>query len=116
MTIENFKKDLEKFLLMNISINVGGKPKKGKLSSFDFVNHNLIFNIIRKTVKGEKKDSVVFPMPFGYFMTEDDNMVLDYKLTTLAKNDFDLMKLLVKVKPNKDSRFYDSHILITKST
>ena len=82
--------------------------KSGKLLLYKLSGNYLSFIVVN-----EKKRET-FEVPFPYFVESNGNKVqFDYRLETLAENDFDLLIALKGVTKVKNSRFYDSVLTIS---
>ena len=104
--IDNLIKPL---LQREVTFNFKHKTyKSGKLLLYKLSGNYLSFILVN-----EKKRET-FEIPFPYSAFEEENKVFfDYRLETLAENDFDLLIALKGVTKVKNSRFYDSVLTIS---
>lgn len=99
--------EILKFLLQkNLKFFIKSKQlKKGKLILFKQNNYHLE---LMMDINGEQKKFEI-PIPYDAEVWEDDNLVyFDYRLTTLAKNNPKLQKLIMSVPKDGNSKFYDT--------
>jgi len=108
MMIENtiIEDTLKRLLQKNISLYIKEKcVKSGKLLLFKQNNYHLELTIQRKD--GEIKRFEI-PIPFNIEEWEEDNLIyFDYRLTTLAKGNNKLKKLLSTMPRDGNNKYYD---------
>ena len=100
---------IKPFLQREVAFNFKHKTyKSGKLLLYKLSGNYFSFILVN-----EKKRET-FEIPFPYAVDGDGKkIVFDYRLETLAENDFDLLLLLKGVTKVKNSRFYDSVLTIS---
>ena len=100
---------MKPFLQREVSFNFKHKTyKSGKLLLYKLSGNYMSFILVN-----EKKRET-FEIPFPYAVEGDLNKInFDYKLETLAENDFDLLIALKGVTKVKNSRFYESVMTIS---
>ena len=82
--------------------------KSGRLLIYKLSGNYLSFIL----VNDKKRET--FEIPFPYSAEEEKGKVsFDYRLETLAENDFNLLLTLKGVTKVKNSRFYDSVLTIS---
>lgn len=105
--LDNF---IKPYFLKDVVFTLKNKTyKKGKLVNFKISGCYVSF--ILNTEK--KKES--FEIPFPFAVTEKDNQItFDYKLETLAEQDFELLINLKSTTKVKNSKFYNAVLTINK--
>ena len=100
---------LKPCLLKTLSFNLKKKSyKKGKLLFYKLCGNYLTFTLITE----KKKET--FEIPFPYSVSENNgNVILDYRLETLAESDFELLIALRSVTKVKNCKFYDTTLTIS---
>jgi len=82
--------------------------KSGKLLLYKLSGNYLSFILVNE----KKRETFEIPFPYSAYF-EKNKVYFDYKLETLAENDFDLLITLKGVNKIKNSRFYDSVMTIS---
>jgi hypothetical protein len=100
---------IKPYLQKNIAFTFKHKTyKSGKLLLYKLSGNYLSFVIVNE----KKKET--FEIPFPYSVEGDlSKLQFDYRLDTLAENDFELLIALRGVTKVKNSRFYDSVLTIS---
>jgi len=106
---DNIDNLLKPLLQKEVTFNFKHKTyKSGKLLLYKLSGNYLSFMLVNE----KKKET--FEIPFPYSAEENKGKVnFDYRLETLAENDFDLLIALKGVTKVKNSRFYDSVLTIS---
>ena len=82
--------------------------KSGKLLLYKLSGNYMSFIVVNE----KKRETFEIPFPYSAYL-EKSKVHFDYKLETLAENDFDLLIVLKGVNKIKNSRFYDSVLTIS---
>lgn len=105
-TLDNF---IKPYFLKNTVFTLKNKTyKKGKLINFKISGCYISF--IVNTDK--KRETFEIPFPFAV-RTENNNLVFDYTLDTLAEQDFELLINLKSTTQVKNCKFYNACLTIT---
>jgi len=82
--------------------------KSGKLLLYKLSGNYLSFILVNE----KKRETFEIPFPYSAYL-EKSKVYFDYKLDTLAENDYELLLTLKGVNKIKNSRFYDSVMTIS---
>jgi len=82
--------------------------KTGKLLLYKVAGNYMSFTLITE----KKKETFEIPFPFSVNSTEQ-SISFDYRLETLAENDYELLITLKSITKVKNCRFYDNVLTIT---
>lgn len=104
--IDNF---IKPFLQRNVIFSLKHKNyKSGKLLIYKLTGNYLSFTLITE----KKKETFEVPFPFSVELNEG-KINFDYRLETLAENDYELLITLKSITKVKNCRFYDNVLTIT---
>ena len=104
--IDNLIKPL---LQKEVTFNFRHKTyKSGKLLLYKLSGNYLSFIVVNE----KKRETFEIPFPYSVEAV-GEKIQFDYRLETLAENDFDLLIALKGVTKVKNSRFYDSVLTIS---
>jgi len=108
--LDNLDNAIKPYFLKDVIFSLKNKTyKKGKL-----INFRLSGCYISFIVNTEKKRET-FEIPFPFALEEKNNqIVFDYRLETLAEQDFELLINLKSTSKVKNSKFYNSVLTINK--
>ncbi len=82
--------------------------KTGKLLLYKVAGNYMSFTLITE----KKKETFEIPFPFSV-NADNQNINFDYRLETLAENDYELLITLKSITKIKNCRFYDNILTIT---
>jgi hypothetical protein len=100
---------IKPFLQREVAFNFKHKTyKSGKLLLYKLSGNYLSFIVVNE----KKKETFEIPFPYAAEGT-NDKVIFDYRLETLAENDYDLLLAIKGVTKVKNSRFYDSVLTIS---
>jgi len=105
--IEEVEKKFHTFFLNDISFDIDGKIiKKGKLIKDFFLEFKL------EVQKGGIK---VFEVPYPFELLDNRNsVVFNYRLDKFVFNDIVRLAKVKRIKPKKNSKFYDVVMVMKK--
>ena len=96
-------------LQRNISFSFKHKNyKSGKLILYKLSGNYMSFTLITE----KKRETFEIPFPFS-INAEEQLINFDYRLETLAENDYELLLALKSITKVKNCRFYDNVLTIT---
>lgn len=100
---------LKPFLQKNVVFSTKNKNyKNGKLLLYKLSGNYLSFIV----VNDKKRETFEIPFPYAADIT-NNKIIFDYRLDTLAENDYELLITLRGVSKVKNSKFYDSVLTIS---
>ena len=102
--IEEVEQKFHKFFLNDICFDIEGKIiKRGKLINVNIKDFFLEFKL--EVQKGGIKS---FEVPYPYELLDyEDRIVFDYNLNKFVFNDIVRLAKVKRLKPKKNSKFYD---------
>tara|TARA_R100001163_G_scaffold728_12_gene1204 strand:+ start:12003 stop:12350 length:348 start_codon:yes stop_codon:yes gene_type:complete len=109
--IEEVEKKFHTFFLNDISFDIDGKIiKKGKLINVSIKDFFLEFKL--EVQKGGIK---VFEVPYPFELLDNRNsVVFNYRLDKFVFNDIVRLAKVKRIKPKKNSKFYDVVMVMKK--
>ena len=108
--LDEFDKTIKPFFLKDVVFTLKNKTyKKGKFINFRLTGCYLTF--IVNTEK--KKETFEIPFPFA-LKGKNEQIIFDYRLETLAEQDFDLLINLKSTTKIKNSKFYNTVLTINR--
>ncbi len=109
--IEEVEHKLKKFFLNNVEFVVNEKTlRKGKLINATIKDFFIEFKL--EVQKGGIKN---FELPYPFEIKETQSrLVFNYKLSKLVYEDIVLLTRIKRMKPKKNSKFYDVVLYINK--
>ncbi len=109
--IEEVEGKFQKFFLNDVCFDIEGKIiKKGKLINVSIKDFFLEFKL--EVQKGGIKS---FEVPYPYELLDfDDYIVFDYNLNKFVFNDIVRLAKVKRLKPKKNSKFYDVKMVLKK--
>ncbi len=109
--IEEVEKKFHKFFLNDIIFDIEGKViKKGKLINVSIKDFFLEFKL--EVQKGGIK---VFEIPYPFELKDSDSsVVFNYRLDKFVFNDIVRLAKVKRIKPKKNSKFYDVAMVMKK--
>ena len=113
MDISNtpFENLLKQMLQRHLTIYNGKRVlKRGKFILFKQNNFNIDLHLI--TPKKQKIVIYSMPIPFESNFIDSNNILFDYKISSLGKNNPGLYEKLHKITPAKKTKFYNNEIII----
>jgi hypothetical protein len=100
---------IKPYLLKEVTFNFKHKTyKSGKLLLYKLSGNYLSFILVNE----KKRETFEVPFPYSAY-NENSKVHFDYRLDTLAENDYELLLTLKGVNKVKNSRFYDSVLTIS---
>lgn len=84
--------------------------KRGKLILFKQNN----FNIDLHLIVPKKPNPIIYslPIPFDTLIKNSKNVLFDYRLNSLVRNNVNMYNKLIHIIPAKKSKFYNTEIYI----
>ena len=102
--IEEVEKQFHKFFLNDITFDIDGKIiKKGK-----FINVSIKDFFLEFKLEVQKGGIKVFEVPYPFELTDQTtSIVFNYRLDKFVFNDIVRLAKVKRIKPKKNSKFYD---------
>tara|TARA_R110000765_G_scaffold355577_1_gene445761 strand:+ start:621 stop:968 length:348 start_codon:yes stop_codon:yes gene_type:complete len=109
--IEEVEEKFQKFFLNDIAFVVNGKViKKGKLLNANIKEFFIIFKL-----EVQKGGITTFEVPYPFELIDTkDSIKFDYKLEKFVFNDIVKLAKVRRLKPKKNSKFYDVVMSLNK--
>ena len=104
-----FKSLMQRSVLIT-NLKTGKKLKEGKIKLYHIKNN---FLIIEFDQKSDRQEKIELPVPFD-ISVDNDRIVFDYRNSTLAKGDLNIISALIKIPPKniEKNRFFNGEVLI----
>ena len=107
--IERIDNLIKPLLQKNVTFSFKHKNyKNGKLLLYKLSGNYMSFTLVTE----KKKETFEIPFPFAANQ-EKETINFDYRLETLAENDYELLLVLKSITKVKNCRFYDNVLTIT---
>tara|TARA_R100000963_G_scaffold3387_1_gene2468 strand:- start:601 stop:948 length:348 start_codon:yes stop_codon:yes gene_type:complete len=109
--IEEVEKQFHKFFLNDITFDIEGKIiKKGK-----FINVSIKDFFLEFKLEVQKGGIKVFEVPYPFELTDQTtSIVFNYRLDKFVFNDIVRLAKVKRIKPKKNSKFYDVVMIMKK--